>query len=370
MKVPFIDLKASYDELKTALDEAYQRVMDSGWYLLGHELEEFESAYASYCGVMHCVGVGSGLDALHLALRAYDIGPGDEVIVPANTYIATWLAVSYAGALPVPVEPDPSTCNIDPTRVEEAITAATRAIIPVHLYGQPADMDPIMDIARSQGLKVIEDNAQAQGALYKGRATGGLSDAAGTSFYPGKNLGAFGDGGAITSNDPRVAELSRSLRNYGSDKKYHHVLQGFNARLDELQAAFLCVKLKMLDKWNQSRRKIASRYQEAFVGTSLTLPAVCSWASPVWHQYTVRHPLRDEIQEAIEQKGVGTLIHYPIPPHLQRAYAHLGYAEGDFPVAEKIHREILSLPIGPHLTEQEQDYVINVVLNAVEAHGG
>jgi dTDP-4-amino-4,6-dideoxygalactose transaminase len=369
MKVAFLDLKAAYDELQLGIDAAYRRVMDSGWYLLGQELEAFESEFAAFCGARHGIGVANGLDALHLILRAYGIGAGDEVIVPANTYIATWLAVSHAGATPIPVEPDSLSCNLDPARIKAAITPRTRAIMPVHLYGQPADMDPILEIAHRHGLKVIEDNAQAQGALYKGRRTGGLGDAAGCSFYPGKNLGAFGDGGAVTTNDSELAERVRLLRNYGSKVKYHHEVQGFNSRLDELQAAFLRVKLEVLDAWNQRRVAVAARYQAAFAGASLQLPAQRPGAGHVWHLYTIRHPRRDALRESLEQAGIGTVIHYPIPPHLQPAYAHLGYGAGIFPVSEKIHREILSLPMGPHLSENQQNQVIDAVCAALSTLG-
>ena len=369
MSIPFLDLKAAEEELRPELDAAYRRVMDSGWYLLGRELERFEAEFAAYCGAKHGVGVGNGLDALHLILRAYGIGPGAEVIVPANTFIASWLAVSHAGAVPVPVEPDPRTCNLDPARIEEALTSRTRAIMPVHLYGQPADMDPILDVARRHGLKVIEDNAQAQGARYRGRRTGGLGDAAGTSFYPGKNLGAFGDGGAVTTNDPELADRVRLLRNYGSAHKYMHEIPGFNSRLDEFQAAFLRVKLRVLDEWNRRRAGLAERYRTALSGTALELPGVLDGVLPVWHLYTIRHADRDRIRERLERAGIGTLIHYPVPPHRQAAYAALGFGEGAFPVTERIHREILSLPMGPHLSEADQDHVIDAVLAASATHG-
>lgn len=361
MNVPFLDLKAAYLERRAEFDAAYRRVMDSGWYLLGRELEAFEAEFAAYCGVRHCIGVANGLDALHLILRACGIGAGDEVIVPANTYIATWLAVSHAGARPVPVEPDAATCNLDPGRIEAALTPRTRAIMPVHLYGQPAAMEPILGIARRHGLRVIEDNAQAQGALYHGRRTGGLGDAAGCSFYPGKNLGAFGDGGAVTTDDADLAARVRLLRNYGSKVKYQHELPGFNSRLDDLQAAFLRVKLGVLDEWNRRRAAVADRYLAAFAGTALQGPFVGSGTVPVWHLYTVRHPHRDALQAALEQAGIGTVIHYPVPPHLQPAYAALGLAAGTFPVTERIAREILSLPMGPHLSEPQQESVIAAV---------
>jgi len=362
MSVPFLELKPAYDELRDDFDAAYHRVMDSGWYLLGRELEQFEAEFASYCQVDHCVGLGNGLDALHLILRACDIGPGDEVIVPANTFIATWLAVSYAGATPVPVEPGPQTFNIDPQRIERALTSKTKAIIPVHLYGQPADMDPIMAVARKHGLKVIEDNAQAHGATYKGRRTGSLGDAAATSFYPGKNLGAFSDAGALTTNDPQLAGRVRALRNYGSGKKYHHDYQGYNSRLDELQAAFLRVKLKKLDEWNTRRRAVAARYLRELSGiAALQLPLVPEWAEPVWHIFAVRVPQRDHLHDSLAKAGVGTLIHYPIPPHLSGAYANSGWKAGDFPIAEAIAREELSLPMSPHLDPASQQIAMQAI---------
>jgi len=362
MKVPFLELKPGYEELRAELDAAYHRVQESGWYLLGNELEQFEAEFASYCQTNFCVGVGNGLDALHLILRGYDIGAGDEVIVPSNTYIASWLAVSYAGAMPVPVEPDPKTCNIAPERIEAAITSKTKALMPVHLYGQPADMDPILNVARKHELKVIEDNAQAQGARYKGRRTGSLGDAAATSFYPGKNLGALGDAGAVTTNDGELADRVRTLRNYGSKKKYYNDCQGYNSRMDELQAAFLTVKLKKLDEWNARRRAVAARYLNAFAGIArLILPSVPEWADPVWHLFAVRHPRRDEVQHSLAEAGIGTQIHYPIPPHLSGAYAKGGWKVGDFPVAEEIAQMELSLPIGPHLESQKQEIVIQAI---------
>ncbi len=349
MNIPFLDLKAPHDELRAELREAFERVLDSGWYILGEEVRRFEQEFAEYCEVGHCVGVGNGLEALHLILRAYGIGEGDEVIVPSNTYIATWLAASYAGATPIPVEPDERTYNIDPSRLESAITPRTRAIIAVHLYGQPADMDAINGIAKKYGIKVIEDAAQAHGAYYKGRRVGSLGDAAGFSFYPGKNLGAIGDGGAVTTNDPILAEKVRVLCNYGSRVKYHNEVKGFNSRLDELQAAFLRAKLKKLDEWNERRKSVAAAYLKALDKSDLELPYVPVWADPVWHLFVVRHPKRDQLQKRLGEAGVGTMIHYPIPPHLQGAYAELGYNMGAFPIAERIHREVLSLPMGPHL---------------------
>ena len=362
MKVPFLDLRPAYAELRAEFDAAYHRVMESGQYLLGSELEQFEAEFAACCEAKFCIGVGNGLDALHLILKAYGIGAGDEVIVPANTYIATWLAVSYTGATPVPVEPDPQTFNIAPEQIEAAITANTKAIIPVHLYGQPADMDPIIGIARNHGLKMIEDNAQAQGATYKGRRTGSLGDAAAISFYPAKNIGAFGDAGAVTTNDHEVADRVRMLRNYGSKKKYENECQGYNSRLDELQAAFLRVKLRKLDEWNERRRAVAARYLNGLSGVlGLKLPCVPEWAEPVWHLFAVRHRQRDKLQAALAEASIGTLIHYPIPPHLSRAYADAGWTAGDFPIAEEIAKTELSLPMGPHLGAKEQEIAIQAV---------
>jgi dTDP-4-amino-4,6-dideoxygalactose transaminase len=317
------------------------------------------------------VGVGNGLEALHLILRGYGIGAGDEVIVPSNTYIATWLAVSYAGATPVPVEPNPETFNIDPARIEAAITARTKAIMPVHLYGQPVDMDPIIELARQRGLKVIEDNAQAQGARYKGRRTGSLGDAAGNSFYPGKNLGALGDAGAVTTNDAALADRVRTLRNYGSKKKYYNECKGFNSRLDELQAAFLRVKLNKLDEWNERRRAVAARYLAGFDGASgLTLPFVPVWAEPVWHLFVVRHPDRDGLQQALTEADIGTLIHYPVPPHLSGAYADGKWAPGAFLIAETLANTVLSLPMGPHLPADQTDQVVRKAIEALERVAG
>ena len=362
MNVPFLDVGATYRELRTAHDAAYQRVMDSGWVLLGRELEAFEAEFAAYCGVPHCVGVANGLDALHLVLRAWDIGPGDEVIVPSNTYIATWLAVSMVGATPVPVEPDPGTFNLDPVRLAAALTPRTRAIIPVHLYGQAADMESIMALATAHGLRVLEDNAQAQGARVQGRITGGLGHAAGNSFYPGKNLGAFGDGGAVTTHDAELADRVRLLRNYGSRKKYFNEVAGVNSRLDELQAAFLRVKLPHLDDWNSRRRAVAALYQRELAGLpGLCLPVVPPGHEPAWHLYVVRHPRRDALQARLQSAGVGTLVHYPVPPHLSGAYAVAGWQRGSFPLAEQLAEEVLSLPIGPHCSLDQAAHVATAV---------
>ena len=362
MKIPFLDLRAAYDELRVDLDEAFRRVMESGRYVLGQEVEAFEIEFATYCGVKHCVGVGNGLDALHLIIRAMEIGTGDEVIVPANTYIATWLAVSYAGATPVPIEPDERTYNIDPTLIEKAITKKTKAILPVHLYGKPADMDPIMALANKYGLKVIEDAAQAHGARYKGRRAGGLGDAAGFSFYPTKNLGAHGDGGAVTTNNDDLAEKVRLLRNYGSKKKYYNELKGVNSRLDELQAALLRAKLKKLDEWNQRRTIIATKYLNELRGhANLTLPQVLAWAEPAWHLFVVKSRQRERFTRHLSENNVETIIHYPIPPHLSDAYKELNHKRGDFPVTEAIANTIISIPIGPHIVMSQCDQIINSI---------
>ena len=348
--IPFLDLKAPHVELQDALDAAYRRVMASGWYLLGREVEAFESEFADYCGARHCIGVGNGLDALHLIMRAMDIGAGDEVLVPSNTYIATWLAVSYAGATPVPVEPDEATFNIDPERLEAAITPRTRAILAVHLYGQPADMDPINSMASRHGLRVIEDAAQAHGARYKGRRTGALGDAAGFSFYPGKNLGAVGDGGAVVTNDDALAARVRVLRNYGSRVKYYNEAKGYNSRLDELQAAFLRVKLACLDEWNARRAALADVYHGALAAAGLRLPHAPQWAEPAWHLFVVRVAERSRLTASLDRREIGWLIHYPLPPHLQEAYRELGLPVGAFPIAEQMAHEVVSLPMGPHLS--------------------
>jgi len=361
--IPFLDLKSPHVELREEINAAVARVIQSGWYILGPEVESFESDFAAYCEASQCAGVANGLDALHLALRAMDVGPGDEVIVPSNTYIATWLAVSQCGATPVPVEPDARTFNIDPSRIEAVITSRTKVILPVHLYGQPADLDPILAIARKYGLKVLEDGAQTHGARYKGKRIGAHGDAVAWSFYPGKNLGALGDGGAVTTNDPEIADRIRVLRNYGSRVKYVNEEQGYNSRLDSLQAAVLRVKLKYLDEWNARRAEIAARYQAELAGTKLVLPAVPEWVSPVWHLYVICTQQREALQRHLTEAGIGSLIHYPIPPHLQQAYASLGYKAGDFPIAEAMANEVLSLPMGPHLSTEQQDKVIAALLD-------
>jgi dTDP-4-amino-4,6-dideoxygalactose transaminase len=359
MIIPFLDLKAINLRDQAAFDHALHRVLASGWLILGNEVANFEKAFAAYCETSHCIGVANGLDALHLALKAWGIGPGDEVLVPSNTYIATWLAVTYTGAVPVPVEPVEATYNLDPARIEAAITPRTRAIIAVHLYGQMADMAEIGRIARNHGLKLLEDAAQSHGARWAGRPAGTESDAVAYSFYPGKNLGALGDGGAVTTNDPELAERIGMLRNYGSRRKYENELTGFNSRLDELQAAFLSEKLKRLDSDNARRHTIAQRYSEALAGVEgLQLPVVADAADAVWHLYVVRTAQREALQEFLRERGIGTLIHYPIPPHLQEAYADLGHDVGSFPLSEAIHREVLSLPIGPTMSDDEVEQVI------------
>lgn len=359
--IPYLDLQAGYLEIKDELDAAYHRVMHSGWYILGSELEAFESEFAAYCGAAYCIGVGNGLEALYLILRAYGIGPGDEVIVPANTYIATWLAVSRCGARPVAVEPVESTYNIDPERIEAAVTPRTRVIMPVHLYGQTAAMDEVNAIAARYGLKVVEDCAQAHGALYKGRRAGSLGDAAGFSFYPGKNLGAFGDGGAVVTSDRTLFDRVKSLRNYGSRVKYHNEIKGYNSRLDELQAAFLRVKLGRLDAWNGQRRILAESYRRGLNPDYYILPVVPPWAEAVWHIFAIRSPRRDMVLDYMRDHGIGGMIHYPIPPHLQPAYADLHIPPGAYPLSERIHREVLSLPLWPQMTAQNQDRVIELL---------
>lgn len=361
MKIPFLELKRAQADLAPELEEAFRRVMASGAYMLGPELAAFEREFAEYCGARACVGVGNGLEALHLVLRAWDIGPGDEVIVPSNTYIASWLAVSQTGATPVPVEPDASTYNIDPARVEAAITPKTRAIMPVHLYGLTAEMDPLMRIAAAHGLKVVEDAAQAHGAGYRGRRAGSLGHAAGFSFYPSKNLGAYGDAGAVVTNDESLAQRVRLLRNYGSAERYRNEIQGCNSRLDELQAALLRVSLKRLDGWNGRRREIAATYAERLAGCGIALPVEPAHMKHAWHLYVVRSTQRDALQRHLEAEGIGTMVHYPIPPHLQPAYAALRLREGAFPESEAIHREVLSLPLSPYLTQSELERVCDAV---------
>jgi len=358
MKVQFLNLSLAHQEIQYQLDLAYKRVIHSGQYILGEETHSFEKEYANYCEVDYCVGVGNGLEAIHLILRAYDIGVGDEVIVPSNTFIATWLAVSYCGAKIIPVEPDINTFNIDPNLIESAVTCNTKAIIAVHLYGQPSDIDSINKIAEKYGLKVIEDAAQAHGALYKNRKVGSLGHAAAFSFYPGKNLGALGDGGAITTNDKSLAERIRTLSNYGSKVKYRHEIKGVNSRLDDLQAAFLREKLKVLNRWNERRQLLALKYLKDLEGLSLGLPRVPEWCEPVWHLFVVTSLEREKLKKYLEVNEINTVVHYPVPPHLQGAYKDLNLGEGSLPISEKLHKEVLSLPMGPHLSEEEYSYLI------------
>lgn len=362
----FLDLGAMYLMLKPEIDAAVERVLSSGWYIMGPEVEAFEAEFAAHAGARHCVGVANGLDALILSLRAMHIGPGDEVIVPANTFIATWLAVSQVGATIVPVEPEQATCNIDPARIQEAITARTRAIIPVHLYGQPAQLDPILSIARDAGLVVLEDAAQAHGARWRGERIGAHGHAAAWSFYPGKNLGAFGDAGAVTTNDDALAEQLRLLRNYGSRVKYHNEVSGVNSRLDPLQAAMLRVKLAHLDDWNARRAAQAAVYMDRLADCPwLTLPAVADGAEPVWHLFVVQTAHRVALQAHLRERGVHTLIHYPVAPHLQTAYAGLGLRPGALPISERLHEQVLSLPIGPHLATADTERVCDAILSFV-----
>lgn len=365
MKYEFLDVGFTYRSLKNEMDAACHRVLDCGMYIGGEAVTAFEEAFAAYCGADHCVGVGNGLDALVLALRASGIGTGDEVIVPANTFIATWIAVAQVGATPVPVDADPATMNIDISAVPAAITERTKAIMPVHLYGSPVPHEEIRRLAQAHGLVVIEDAAQAHGARVGTKRVGTLGHVAGFSFYPGKNLGAFGDGGAVVTDDGALAERIRMLGNYGSREKYNHESIGYNSRLDPLQAAMLSVKLPMLDAWNARRRQIASIYASALAGApGLTLPVVAGGAESVFHLYVVRHPRRDALRDALAARGVATAMHYPIANHRSGAFAD-GFADAHFPVTEEICRTCLSLPIGPHLSEDDARAVAGLVNAAV-----
>lgn len=352
-RVLFSDLKAAYREIQGEIDNAIARVVGSGWYIGGPEVAAFEEAFADYCDADHCVGVGNGLDALHLALLAMGVGPGDEVIVASNSYIATVLAVSMAGATPVFVEPDPRTFNIDPARIEEAITPRTKALLPTHLYGQPADLDPMLELAHKHGLKLLEDAAQAHGARYKGRRIGAHGDAVAWSFYPTKNLGALGDGGALTTRDPDIARRVRQLGNYGFATRYVADVKGVNSRLDPLQAAILAVKLNHLDSWNDRRRAVANRYDELLDGCVIETPHVPDWAEPVWHLFVVKSDERDVLARRLDAGGVQNLVHYPIPPHRQKAYDQMRLRPGSFPIAEQLADRVLSIPIGPHMNDSE-----------------
>ena len=361
MEIPFVSFKPMERELDRELRDAFDRVFLRSWYIEGEEDRRFEQAFADYCGTQYCVGVGNGLDALMLSLKALEIGPGDEVIVPSNTYIATALAVTYVGAKPVFAEPNIRTFNMNPLRIEDAVTEKTKAIMPVHLYGQACEMDPILEIAGKYHLFVIEDCAQAHGATYKGRKVGTFGDLAGFSFYPGKNLGALGDAGAVVTNNSVLAEKVRALGNYGSDFKYHHIYKGNNSRLDELQAAFLAAKLPHLDRMNAERRRIASRYLTEIRNPKIVLPMVGDNCVPVWHVFGIRCQERDALEKHLNDKEIGTNKHYPIPIHLQECYRELGFQRGDFPIAEEISATELSLPMYYGMTEEQIDYVIETV---------
>lgn len=368
MKVPFLDVGAAYKELQSEVDAAIQGVLRSGWFILGQQVEAFEADFASYCGARYAVGVGNGLEALHLSLRAAGIGPGDEVIVPSNTYIATVLAASYVGAEVVFAEPDPQTHNIDPKAVEAAITPRTAAIVAVDLYGLAADARNLRRIADRHGLFLLEDAAQAHGAERDGYRAGAIGHAAGFSFYPSKNLGALGDAGAVTTDDAALAEKVRTLRNYGSKVRYHNEVKGYNSRLDELQAAVLRVKLRYLDAWNARRARVAGRYLEGLAEVDgLVLPVEPEGATHVWHLFVVRHPHRAQLRDALAERGIATQIHYPIPPHRSEAYADLGVTTGALPIAERLAEEVLSLPIGPHLEDAHVDAVIDAVRTVAAA---
>lgn len=362
MQIPFLSFQAQNALVKEQVLEAVESVFDSQWYVLGKSVSAFEQAYAQFNQVQYCIGVANGLDALHISLKALGISEGDEVIVPSNTYIATWLAVSFVGATPIPVEPDLATYNISPANIEKAITSKTKAIMPVHLYGQACEMGAIMALAQKHNLYVIEDNAQAQGATYNHKLTGSFGDINGTSFYPGKNLGALGDAGAITTNSSELAQKAQVIRNYGSQKKYFNDVIGINSRLDELQAAILSVKLPHLMHWTEERIKIAAQYNQELKGVGdLILPAVADKASHVYHLYVIRTQKRDELQQYLSEKGIGSLIHYPVPPHLQQAYQQLNYKKEDFPLAEEIAETCLSLPLWPGMTEAEVTTVSNTI---------
>jgi dTDP-4-amino-4,6-dideoxygalactose transaminase len=361
MSIPFLDLKSAYKELQFEIDHAILKVSSDASYILGAEVDLFESQFANFVEANNCIGVANGLDALYLCLKAWGVGEGDEVIVPSNTYIATWLAVSHSGATPIPVEPNPVTYNIDVNRIESAISDRTKVILPVHLYGQPADIDPILHLAKKYNLKVLEDAAQAHGSRYKGRRVGSHGDAVAWSFYPGKNLGAFGDAGAITTNNDEFANKIRMLRNYGSSEKYLNELKGFNSRLDTIQAAILSVKLKYLDEWNGRRKTISDYYISNLVGSDLILPMTPDYADSVWHIFPIRHNQRDTLREYLNSSGISTLIHYPIPPHMQKTYLNNCYKTNKYPVCSEISNQLISLPIGPHLDMASVDAICQVI---------
>ncbi|EHI98523.1 Glutamine--scyllo-inositol transaminase [Clostridium sp. DL-VIII] len=361
MKIPFLNLEPMHAEIRNEILAAFEKVYDKNIFILGDSVDAFEKEFANYCNALYCISCGNGLDALSIILRGYDIGEGDEVIVPCNTYIATALAVSYVGAKVVLVDPDIKTFNIDINKIEEAITPKTKAIIAVHLYGRPAEIDKIKLICKQHNLKLIEDAAQAHGAIYNGKRAGNLGDAAGFSFYPGKNLGALGDAGAILTSDITLAKKVKAIRNYGSEIKYHNEYKGVNSRLDEMQAEFLRVKLKYLDKWNTDRQKIVKLYLEKINNSKIILPYIDSVQKSIWHVFAIRTEFRDELQSYLNTNGINTLIHYPIPIHLQKAYKDLGYKQGDFKVAETLSNTVLSLPLWHGMTIEEVNYIIDVL---------
>ena len=362
MNIPFLSFQKMNSQVKGAMLDSFEHFFDESWYVLGEQVKLFEKEYALFNQTKYCVGTANGLDALILALRALNIGTGDEVIVPSNTYIASWLSVSQAGAIPIPVEPREETFNINPELIEEKITGRTKAIMPVNLYGQCCEMEAIMQIARKHNLYVVEDNAQAQGASFNGKLAGSFGTINATSFYPGKNLGALGDAGAITTNSPALAGKVSILRNYGSEKKYFNEFKGINSRLDEVQAGFLSIKLKYLEEWNKERQQVALLYNQLLKGTGdITLPTIAANATSVYHLYVIRTSKRNELQQSLLNKGIGTMIHYPLPPHLQIAYKELNYKKGDFPIAEQIADTCLSLPLYPGLTTAEVEYIVNAI---------
>jgi dTDP-4-amino-4,6-dideoxygalactose transaminase len=362
MEVLFNNFKKTFADLGKELQEAVERVLSSGWYILGKEVESFESKYAEFNGTDHCIGVANGLDALHIALKSLGVKKGDEVIVPSNTYVATVLAVSYLEAVPVFVEPNSETYNIDPRLIQEKITSKTRVILPVHLYGQACEMQMICEVAKKNRLYVVEDNAQGHGALCDGKMTGSFGEINATSFYPTKNLGAIGDGGALTTNDMELCLFAKTMRNYGSNKKYYNEMIGLNSRLDEIQAAILSVKLKKLNDWNKRRNKIAEKYYDGLTNIGdLILPKLATNSTSVWHLFVVRTEKRDNLIEYLRHKGVATSIHYPLPPHLQKAYLHLNLRKGEFPIAEKLADTVLSLPIYPEISDAQIEYVIECI---------
>lgn len=369
MKIPFLSFLSQNNLIRKEVLKTMELVFDSNWYIIGEELKSFEQEYSSYNKVKHTIGVANGLDALFIALKTLDIQKGDEVIVPSNTYIATWIAVSNTGATIVPVEPNANTYNLDPLKIEQAITSKTKAIMPVHLYGQACEMDAIMKIAKNRNLFVVEDNAQAHSATFNNVLTGSFGDINGTSFYPGKNLGALGDAGAVTTNDDMLAEKVKMIRNYGSDKKYYNEVIGVNSRLDELQAAVLKVKLKYMNQWTKERIQIAAWYDEQLKDMKgVTIPTLAEGASHVYHLYVIKTPQRNNLQEYLNKNEIGTLIHYPLPPHLQKAYEHLGFKKGDFPIAEEIASNCLSLPMFPGLKKGEVDYICQTIETYFNAH--